>query len=146
MPMNLTPAKALMAGLFLGPVCTFIASAANGYSSIYLVGFLLQNPILASAYFIFTNYIIHTAFAFLGGYTAARIAKQHEYYYAAAVAIVGIAADFLVFWLTKEVTDFQIQRPLDHYISLLATVPFAFGGAYVAFKKNNKTKPLTPTN
>lgn len=138
MTMNLTPAKALLAGLFLDPVCTFIASVVNGYGAIFFVGYLSQNIFLLTAYFMLTNYIIHTAFAFWGGYVAASIAKQHQYYYAAAVAIVGIAADFLVFWLTKEVTEFQIQRPLDHYISLLATVPFALGGAYAAIKKTIK--------
>lgn len=143
--MNLTTAKALLAGLFFGPVCTFLASVANGYSSIYLVGFFSQNIFLVTAYFILTNYIIHTAFAFLGGYMAARIAKQHEYHYAAAVAIIGIATNAIVFWQVLEVTAFQTHQPIDHYISLLATVPFAFGGAYVALK-NNKTKSLTPSN
>lgn len=139
--MDSKSAKALFFGFLVGPVSTIVASMLNSFAAFYIVD-LLPHPLLLSLYFILSNYIIHAGFAFLGGYTVANIAKQHAIYHAAAVAIIGIMMFLIIDWQVQLRTDFQSPLSLDHYFSILVTLPFACAGAYVATLRN-KTTPYS---
>jgi hypothetical protein len=136
--MNITTIKALFLGWAIGPACTILASIVNSYASMYLVS-LLPHPVFLSLYFILSNYIIHASFAFLSGYTAAKIAKKNAYYYATFIALTGIILQLIINWQIQQRTHFQPPLPFDHYFSLFATLPFACSGAYVAMLSLNKS-------
>jgi len=145
--MNSNSAKALFFGFLVGPVSTIVTSMLNSFAAFYIVD-LLPHPLLLSLYFMLSNYIIHAGFAFLGGYTVANIAKQHAVYLAAAIAIVGIMMFLIIDWQVQVRTDFQSPLSLDHYFSIVATLPFACAGAYEQHLKNNALciKQLTSLN
>jgi hypothetical protein len=129
--MNINTIKALFIGWMINPVLLLVVSLFNSYASVYLVH-LYSQPIFLSVYFIFSNYIIHASFAFLSAYVAAKIAKNHVYYYATIIAVTSIALQLFIRWQVQQRTQFHTPPPFDYYFSLFATLGFALGGAYVA--------------
>ena len=134
--------KSIFLGFLAGPFAATIIAMANNYLAVSLIPVIFTS--LSSGinwingYFLISNFLINAAFSLLGGYVAGRVAKQDEYLYAAAVAILGVLATIGLSMLTAQKFNLPSMQ-VSHVLKLLlTTIPYAMVGAHLSHVKNIK--------
>lgn len=134
--------KSIFLGFLAGPFVAGIVSMANNYLAVSLVPVIFTSLSAGinwiNGYFLISNFLINAAFSLLGGYVAGRVAKQDEYLYAVAVAILGVSATIGLSMLTAQKFNLPFMQLSHVFKLLLTTIPYAMLGAYLSHAKNIK--------